>query len=61
MSRSQIAFYDGMIETGQPAAADINDPSQLPGVGVFPVTIDGQAHRVSTSLAYLSDEVFDWG
>jgi len=57
MSRSQIAFYDGMIETGQSAVADINDPSQLPGVGIFPVTIDEQAQRVTTSLAYLSDEV----
>jgi choline dehydrogenase len=57
ISRSQAAFYEGMIETGQPAAADINDPSQLPGIGVFPVTIDEQVKRVSTSLAYLGDEV----
>ncbi len=57
MSRSQTAFYDGMIETGQSATADINDPSQLPGIGVFPVTIDEQVRRVSTSLAYLSDDV----
>ncbi|MBW2397092.1 MAG: GMC family oxidoreductase N-terminal domain-containing protein [Deltaproteobacteria bacterium] len=57
MSRSQTAFYQGMIETGQPATADINDPSQLPGIGIFPVTIDEQGQRVSTSLAYLSDEV----
>ena len=57
MSRSPTAFLEGMIETGQPAAADINDPSQLPGIGVFPVTIDEQVRRVSTSLAYLTDEV----
>jgi len=57
MSRSQVAFYEGMIETGQPTAADINDPSQLPGIGVFPVTIDERVRRVSTSLAYLSDPV----
>ena len=57
ISRSQTAFYEGMIETGQPAAADINDPSQLPGIGIFPVTIDEQAQRVTTSLAYLSEEV----
>lgn len=57
MSRSQIAFHDGMIETGQPSAADINDPSQLPGIGVFPVTIDEEVQRVSTSLAYLTDQV----
>ena len=57
ISRSQAAFYEGMIETGQPSAADINDPSQLPGIGIFPVTIDEQVRRVSTSLAYLSDAV----
>nr|MDJ0869057.1 GMC family oxidoreductase N-terminal domain-containing protein [Myxococcota bacterium] len=57
ISRSQAAFYEGMIETGQPTAADINDPGQLPGLGIFPVTIDEQVRRVSTSLAYLSDEV----
>ena len=57
MSRSQLAFYDGMVETGQPTSADINDPSELPGIGVFPVTIDDQVRRVSTSLAYLSDAV----
>ena len=57
MSRGQLAFYDGMIETGHPATPDINDPSTLPGIGVFPVTIDGQARRVSTSLAYLTEDV----
>ena len=46
-----------MIEIGQPAVADINDPSQLPGIGVFPVTIDDRPHRVTTSLAYLTSEV----
>jgi choline dehydrogenase len=55
LSRSQAAFYEGMIETGQPAVADINDPSQLPGIGIFPVTIDEQTQRVTTSLAYLGD------
>jgi len=57
ISRGQAAFYDGMIEKGQPAAADINDPSQLPGIGFFPVTINDQAKRVSTSLAYLRSDV----
>ena len=57
VSHGQAAFYDGMIETGHPAAADINDPSQLPGIGFFPVTIDEQARRVSTSLAYLGEDV----
>jgi len=57
MSHSQIAFYDGMMETGTPPSADINDPNQLPGIGIFPVTIDAHAKRVSTSLAYLDDAV----
>jgi choline dehydrogenase len=57
LSRAQRAYYDGMVETGQPVVADINDPSQLPGIGVFPVTIDEKARRVTTSLAYLTPEV----
>ena len=57
LSRSQAAFRAAMIEAGEPVAADINDPTQLPGVGTFPVTIDDSVHRVSTSLAYLTDEV----
>jgi choline dehydrogenase len=46
-----------MIESGMPATSDINDPTQLPGVGIFPVTIDEQRRRVSTSLAYLTPDV----
>ena len=57
LSRAHRAYYDGMVETGQPVVDDINDPSQLPGIGVFPVTIDEKARRVTTSLAYLSPEV----
>ncbi|MDE0978266.1 MAG: GMC family oxidoreductase N-terminal domain-containing protein [Arenicellales bacterium] len=57
LAHGQAAFFDGMIKGGQPVATDINDPSQLPGIGIFPVTIDEQAKRVSTSLAYLTDEV----
>ncbi len=57
ISRAQLAFYDGMLETGNKRVDDINDPSQLPGVGVFPVTIDQDARRVSTSLAYLTPKV----
>ena len=55
MSAAQAAFLDGMIETGQAPVDDINDPRQLPGVGVFPVTIDKNARRVTTSLAYLDE------
>ena len=51
------SFRDGLLATGTPDVADINDPSQLPGIGVFPVTIDDHDRRVSTSLAYLTDAV----
>jgi len=57
LSRAQRAYYDGMVEVGEPVAADINDPSQLPGLGVFPVTIGDDGQRVTTSLAYLTAEV----
>ncbi len=57
LTRAHRAYHDGMVEIGQPVVADINDPSQLPGIGVFPVTIDEQARRVTTSLAYLTPEV----
>ena len=48
---------DGMVELGVKASSDINDPSELPGVGVFPATIDAESRRVTTSLAYLTPEV----
>ena len=57
ISRAQRAYYDGMIEIGEPVVRDLNDPSQLPGIGVFPVTIDGERNRVTTSLAYLPASV----
>ncbi len=57
LSRAQRAYYDGMAEVGEPTVTDINDPSQLPGLGVFPVTIDEDGQRVTTSLAYLTSEV----
>lgn len=57
LSHGPRAYLDGLIEIGEPAVADINDPTQLPGIGVFPVTIDDGARRVSTSLAYLTAEV----
>jgi choline dehydrogenase len=56
-SRAQLAYFDGMVATGVPVVADINDPTQLPGIGVFPATIDDDARRVTTSLAYLKPEV----
>ena len=57
LSFAHSAFLDGMAETGHRLVDDINDPTQLPGVGVFPVTIDENANRVTTSLAYLGDKV----
>ncbi|WP_299323785.1 GMC family oxidoreductase N-terminal domain-containing protein [Parasphingopyxis sp.] len=57
MSHAQLAFLDGMIEAGSDAVADINDPGQLPGIGVFPVTIDADGNRLTTSLAYLPPAV----
>lgn len=57
LSHAQRAYYDAMVGIGEPSVADINDPSQLPGVGVFPVTIDTEGKRVTTSLAYLTPEV----
>ena len=57
LSRAQRAFYDAMIEAGETVVDDINDPTQLPGLGVFPVTIDDNDQRVTTSLAYLGDAV----
>ncbi len=57
LGRAQRAYHDGIIEIGEPEVADINDPSQLPGIGIFPVTIDEKARRVTTSLAYLTEKV----
>jgi len=57
MGRAQLAFYDGMVELGARTVDDINDPRQLPGLGIFPVTIDGSAKRVTTSRAYLTPQV----
>lgn len=56
-SRAHIAFSDGMAETGVRVANDINDPTQLPGIGVFPATVDSDSRRVTTSLAYLTPGV----
>ena len=56
-TRAHVAFADGMAEIGVPVVADINDPAQLPGIGVFPATLDGEGRRVTTSLAYLTPAV----
>lgn len=57
MARAQTAFYDGMVETESPVVDDINDSAQLPGIGIFPVTIDAEANRLTTSRAYLTPSV----
>jgi choline dehydrogenase len=57
MSHAQNAFYDGMVETNGPIVCDINDSSQLPGIGIFPVTIDANSNRLTTSRAYLTPKV----
>ena len=41
----------------EPIASLVSALSQLPGIGVFPATIDENARRVSTSLAYLTPTV----
>ncbi len=56
-SAFQAAFADGMRQVGVPTVDDANDPTQLPGVGVFPATLDGSRHRMTTSTAYLTDSV----
>lgn len=56
-TRAHAAFLDGMLETGSPFVEDINDPEQLPGVGIFPATVDSDWRRVTTSLAYLTADV----
>lgn len=57
MGRAQLAFLAAMADAGEHAVTDINDRSQLPGIGVFPVTIDRHGRRVTTSLAYLTPQV----
>ncbi|MGH3556391.1 MAG: GMC family oxidoreductase [Mycobacterium sp.] len=53
----QAAFADGMREVGIPKVGDVNDPAQLPGIGVFPATLDDRRRRMTTSTAYLTDDV----
>ena len=52
------AFDAGLREIGVATVADINDPAQLPGVGIFPVTVDAHTgERLTVSRAYLTAEV----
>jgi choline dehydrogenase len=51
------AFHDGLAEVGVPTVADLNDPAQLPGVGVFPASVRESGERLTVSGAYLTGEV----
>ncbi|MEM7249753.1 MAG: GMC family oxidoreductase N-terminal domain-containing protein [Acidobacteriota bacterium] len=57
LSPSARSFRDAVVAFGDASVVDINDPSLLPGIGTFPVTIDDHDRRVSTSLAYLRPDV----
>ena len=57
LSHAARMFEDALVEIGERTVSDINDTDQLPGVGVFPVTVDDEGRRLSVSLAYLSDDV----
>ncbi|AWY99618.1 5-(hydroxymethyl)furfural oxidase [Rhodobiaceae bacterium] len=56
-SHAQRTYYDALIDKGEAAVDDVNDPSQLPGIGVFPVTVDDEGKRLTTSRAYLTPQV----
>jgi choline dehydrogenase len=56
-ARCHSAFAEGMRQVGVAATTDVNDPNQLPGIGVFPATIDEARRRVTTSTAYLTESV----
>jgi choline dehydrogenase len=57
LSHAQRSYYDAMIDAGEAVVHDVNDPSQLPGIGVFPVTLDDEGRRLTTSRAYLTPDV----
>jgi choline dehydrogenase len=56
-SAYQVAFAEGMRQLGIKPVADVNDPTQLPGIGVFPATLNASRQRMTTSTAYLTEEV----
>ena len=52
------AFIDGLTRLGVAATPDLNDPATLPGVGVFPATVDATTgERLTVSRSYLSADV----
>jgi choline dehydrogenase len=59
-AESHRAFQEGVRALGVPWADDINDPRQLPGVGIFPLTVTEEGEgidRLTVSRAYLTAEV----
>jgi choline dehydrogenase len=56
-TRFQSAFAKGMRQIGVPVVEDVNDAAQLPGIGVFPATLDSARRRMTTSTAYLTSAV----
>ncbi|WP_216900865.1 GMC family oxidoreductase [Nocardia alni] len=52
------AFYDGLAELGIPTTPDVNDPTTLPALGIFPATVQpGATRRLTVSDAYLTAAV----
>ncbi|MGV0617938.1 GMC family oxidoreductase [Mycolicibacterium sp. XJ879] len=56
-SAYQAAFAEGLRQVGIKPVADVNDPAQLPGIGVFPATLNASRQRMTTSTAYLTTDV----
>ncbi len=57
-ARCHRALFDGARELGASPSHDINDASTLPGIGVFPGSIQPDSgERLTVSQAYLTDEV----
>lgn len=56
-SAFQAAFAEGLRQAGVRPVADVNDPTQLPGIGIFPATLDRTRRRMTTSTAYLTPAV----
>ncbi|MGW6376077.1 GMC family oxidoreductase [Rhodococcus sp. NPDC055112] len=56
-TESQRAFLAGLRELDVQWVDDVNNPRQLPGVGIFPLTVSEDGERLTVSQAYLTREV----
>lgn len=57
-ARCHEALLDGACELGESVSDDVNDRNTLPGVGVFPGTVQQEGRqRLTVSQAYLTPEV----